>query len=270
MFLTAHLWRQLMLVNSAEKALGCCLTWRSPLCCFLHPATIGHFGENQLSDMLTSFDFRIMSACAEVFPVTFATDFPSLPSQFSLPHLPVALKEENPCRLLCNLPLITWGGGSGATRNPGPGFCLELPSKTSSLKTWHNFSSKEAGRLSLRASESEVSQRRKNKKPRPTCKAVLLTSKAGPQPVLIKPGGCKTHSHRLFPPFKTAPTCLHYRQGSSRQPHTSASFLCHSQAHTCHDHACHTLSLSLTLPVFSLSAPLPCPVTFRVSAPCQI
>lgn len=47
--------------------------------------------------------------------------------------------------------------------NPGPSFCLELPSEASSLKTWHHFSSKEAGRLSLTASSSEVSQRKKNK-----------------------------------------------------------------------------------------------------------
>lgn len=102
--------------------------------------------------------------------------------------------------------------------NPGPSFCLEFPSKTSSLKTWHHFSSKEAGRLSLTASSSEVSQRKKkqNKKRRTACKPVPLISTAGPQPAQIKPGGDKAHGHRLCPPFRTGPTCLHYRQGSSR------------------------------------------------------
>lgn len=119
-------------------------------------------------------------------------------------------------------------------------------------------------------SECSQSKTKKTQNPRTTCKPTLLISKAGTWPALIKRGGCKTDSSQTVPSFPNCPTCLHdchsSQQNLTPQPPSSATF----KHTTCREHALHTLSVSTLLLILSLGVPLLCPVTFHVSATCQI
>ena len=111
--------------------------------------------ENQLCDMLASFYLRIMNSCDE-FSTT--TNLLPLPSQFSLPCLPVAFKE-NITVSSHEYFIHCWGGGSLELQGTLVLFRISF----SFEKMWHHFPCKEAGRLSLMESWSEVNQRGKKK-----------------------------------------------------------------------------------------------------------
>lgn len=89
-----------------------------------------------------------------------------------------------------------------------------------------------------------------------TCKATLLMiSKVGTSPALIKHGGCKTDSSQTVPSFPNRPTCHHNCQGSQQNltplPPSSTTF-----KHTLAVTTLFTRCLPAQHPFLSLSVPL--------------